>query len=243
MKYKILTFLIIFSSCTTNYTKFENKKPYNATGFAYIYNELDFQKKIIKKKFENDKLQIAHNNLKTGSLIKLINPKTKESLVLKNTGKTVYPDFYKILITKKVANELNIDYELPIVELIELKKNKSFVAKKAKIFNEEKKISSNAPVTSVEISNISKNKEIKRKTIDKIYILIASFYSNESATFLKNRIKNEISSFDSEKIIIKKRKAQKIDLLSGPYSTVNLLKNDYIQLKNFGFEELNIIIN
>ncbi len=243
MKYKILTFLIIFSSCTTNYTKFENKKPYNATGFAYIYNELDFQKKIIKKKFENDKLQIAHNNLKTGSLIKLINPKTKESLVLKNSGKTVYPDFYKILITKKVANELNIDYELPIVELIELKKNKSFVAKKAKIFNEEKKISSNAPVTSVEISNISKNKEIKRKTIDKIYILIASFYSNESATFLKNRIKNEISSFDSEKIIIKKRKAQKIDLLSGPYSTVNLLKNDYIQLKNFGFEELNIIIN
>ena len=47
-----------------------------------------------------------------------------------------------------------------------MKKNKSFVAKKAKMFNEEKKISSNAPVTSVQISNISKNKnKIKNKRL------------------------------------------------------------------------------
>ena len=241
MKYKILTFLIIFSSCTTNYTKFENKKPYNATGFAYIYNELDFQKKIIKKKFENDKLQIAHNNLKTGSLIKLINPKTKESLVLKNSGKTVYPDFYKILITKKVANELNIDYELPIVELIELKKNKSFVAKKAKIFNEEKKISSNAPVTSVQISNISKNvKKTKKQKNNKIYITIATFYSEEVAEFLKKRISKEIPNYETKKLKLRKKSNKEIALISGPYKTINLVKNDYILLKKFGFEELDI---
>ena len=130
-----------------------------------------------------------------------------------------------------------------MLKIYEVKKNKSFVAKKAKIYNEEKKISSNAPVTSVEISNISKNKKSKKKINEKIYILIASFYSKDSATFLKKRIKDEILSFDSQKIKIKKRKSQKIDLLSGPYSTVNLLKNDYILLKNFGFEELNILIN
>ncbi len=243
MKFKILAFLIILSSCSTNYTKFENKKPYNATGFAYIYNHLDFDKNIIKNKFENDELQISHKDLKVGTLIRLLNPKTGDSLVLKNLKKTDYPDFYKILITKKVADKLNINYQLPIIELIELKKNKSFVAKKAKIFNEEKKISSNAPVTSVEISNISKNKKSIKKSNDQMYILIASFYSNDSAVFLKERITDEILTFDSQKIKIKKRKTQKIDLLSGPYNTVNLLKNDYILLKNFGFEELNIIIN
>ena len=57
-----------------------------------------------------------------------------------------------------MQKNLNLNKDLPILEIIEIKKNKSFVAKKAKIFNEEKKISSKAPVASVQISNISKNK-------------------------------------------------------------------------------------
>ena len=60
------------------------------------------------------------------------------------------------------SNKLNIEQKLPFVEILEIKKNKSFVAQKAKIFKEEKKISSNAPVTSVKISNISKNKTRKK---------------------------------------------------------------------------------
>ena len=32
-------------------------------------------------------------------------------------------------------------------------------------------------------------------------------------------------------------------LFQGPYTSVNLLKNDYIKLKNFGFEELDIYTN
>ena len=43
--------------------------------------------------------------------------------------------------------------------------------------------------------------------------------------------------------ILSPKKLIKITLLSGPYSTINLMKNDYIQLKNFGFEELDISIN
>ena len=50
-----------------------------------------------------------------------------------------------------------------IIRNIEIKKNKSFIAEKAKIYNEEKKIPSKAPVTSVQISNISKKKIIKKK--------------------------------------------------------------------------------
>ena len=71
---------------------------------------------------------------------------------------------------------MNINPDLPHVEILELKKNKSFVAKKAKIFSEEKKLSNKAPVDSVQISNISKGNIIKNKSKkDKIYIVIASF--------------------------------------------------------------------
>ena len=95
--------------------------------------------KIIKGKMNNDIMQISHQNLKTGTLIKIINPKNKKSIVLKNIKRIKYPDFYKILITKPVAEKLKFNKNLPILEIIEIKKNKSFVAEKAKIYNEEKK--------------------------------------------------------------------------------------------------------
>ena len=36
------------------------------------------------------------------------------------------------MITQKVAEDLNIDKDLPLVEVLEIKKNKSFIAKKQK---------------------------------------------------------------------------------------------------------------
>ena len=189
-------------------------------------------------------LQIAHKDLRAGTLIKLINLQTKESIVLKNTKKINYPDFYKILITKPVAKKLNINNQLPLIEVLELKKNKSFVAEKAKIYQEEKKISSNAPVTSVQIANISKTTfDKKKQKSELIYILIASFYTNEAANILKKRIINETSDYDIKKLFISKKSNKEYEVLSGPYKSINLVKNDYIVFKNFGFEELDIFIN
>jgi hypothetical protein len=244
MKFKIFIFLFLITSCSPHYTKLDNRKPFNTKGFAYIYNQIDYDSKIIKKKLNNELLQISHNNLNVGTLIKLTNLKTNESLVLKNSKKINYPDFYKILITKSVANKLNIDAKLPLIEILEIKKNKSFIAKKAKIYQEEKKISSNAPVTSVQIANISKKKvNKKKKNYENIYILIASFYTNESANILRKRIINEISKYDNKKLQIKKKSNKEFEVLSGPYKSINLVKNDYIVFKNFGFEELDIFIN
>ena len=61
-------------------------------------NDLDFQNKLIKGKLDNSKLQISHNSLSLSTHIKIINPKTKDYIVLKNI-KINYPDFYKILIS------------------------------------------------------------------------------------------------------------------------------------------------
>ena len=243
MKYKLII-LLFLTSCAQNYSKLELNQPFSSKGFAYIYNDEDFINKIIKRKLDNNSLQVAHNKLRPGSLIKIINIKTNDSIILKNNKRFQYPEFYKILITKPVAEKLNLQIDLPLVEVTEIKKNKSFIAKKTKVFKEEEKIHSNAPVETVTINNISKNKKSKNKSIkDKFYIIIAEFYSNNSALTLKKRITQELANFDSKKLYIKSKKSNKITLLSGPYNSINLIKNDYIQLKDFGFEELDISIN
>ncbi len=244
MKFRFFIVLFVFYSCTTNTTKIENKPAYNTKGFAYIFNDIDYKNKTIKGKLDNEKLQISISVLKVNTLVKIINLKTKDSITIKNSKKIDYPDFYKVLITQAVADKINVNNENLLVEIVELKKNKSFIAKKAKIFNEEKKISSNAPVTSVKISNISKNKgQIKTQQKDNFYILIATFYSMRTAEFLKERIIKEIPSYDIKKLKIRKKSNKESNLISGPYKTINLMKNDYIQLKKFGFEDLNFITN
>lgn len=244
MKFNLLILILLLSSCTTNYTKIDNRKPYYAKGFAYIYNIKDYENKLIKVKLDNNLLQISHSNLKLGAMVKLINPTTKEQLTIKNTKKINYPDFYKILITRKVADELNIDDQLPLVEVLEMRKNKSFIAEKAKIYQEEKKLPEKAPVASVQIDNISKKKDKTKKIKDKeIFILVGTFYLIESAEFLKQRIAKEITNFDINKIKIKRKNSKEIEVISGPYKSVNFLKNDYIKLKNIGFEEMDIFIN
>ena len=244
MKFSFFILIFILFSCSPALKTLNQKKSYSATGFAYVYNDYDFKNKIILGKLNNEKLQISHQNLKTGTLIKIINPKNNKSIILKNLKRIKYPDFYKILITKPIMDELVLSEELPILEIIEIKKNKSFIAEKAKIYNEEKKISSNAPVTSVKISNISKDKKGKITTkSNKIFIHIASFYSIDTANFLKQRIVKEVSDFDANKLKIKQINNKETHVISGPYTSVNLLKNDYIKLKNFGFEELDIYTN
>ena len=243
MKYKLLIFLFFILSCSPHLKTLNQKEPYSSKGIAYIYNDIDFNNKIIKGKMNSTVMQISQKNLKIGTLLKISNPKNKKSVVLKNTKRIKYPDFYKILITEPVVRELELNVDLPILEIIELKKNKSFVAKKAKIFNEEKKIPSKAPVASVQISNISKNKIKKiNKTPDDIYIHICTFYSFETAKFLRSRIVKQVNELD-KKVKIKKINNKETHVISGPYRSINLLKNDYSRLKNFGFEELDIFIN
>tara|TARA_A100001015_G_scaffold22602_1_gene25632 strand:+ start:1034 stop:1771 length:738 start_codon:yes stop_codon:yes gene_type:complete len=244
MKYKIFILILVVFSCSPNLKTLDQKKPYTAKGFAYVYNKKDFQNKIVSGKLNNEKFQVSNQKLRTGTLIKIINPKNNKSIILKNIKRVKYPDFYKILITKPVMDELELNVDLPVLEILEIKKNKSFVAEKAKIYNEEKKISSNAPVTSVKISNISKDKS--KKIINyqnKIFIHIASFYSLDTAKFLKQRITKEMLDFDINKLKIKQISKNETYVISGPYTSVNLLKNDYIKLKNFGFEELDIYTN
>ena len=243
MKFRVFFLLIFLCSCTQNVSKINLKQPFNSKGFAYIYNEKDFLNKLIKKKLNQDELQIAHNKLRPGTLIKITNPKKGNSIVLKNNKRFSYSNFYKILITQPVAEKLKLNTNKPFVEIIELKKNKSFVAKKTKIFNEEKNVHSKAPVEIVKIDNISIKRNQKKPIENNFSIIIGSFYSKDSALFLKKIIISELPRFNSKKLYIKSSNLNKISLLSGPYNSINVMKKDYLLLEKLGFEELDINID
>ena len=74
MKFKIIILLLFLSACKQNYKSLNLKTPFNSKGLALIYNVDDFNDKIINRKLDDSKLQNAHNKIKNGALIKIINP-------------------------------------------------------------------------------------------------------------------------------------------------------------------------
>ena len=115
MKFKYLIFFIFFIACTTNYSGRINKQTFTSKGFAYIYNEKDFLNKLIKK-IDNSSTIIAHNSLRKGTLLNITNPRTKKSIKLKTNYKIDYPNFYKILLSKKASDLLELEEDFPYIE-------------------------------------------------------------------------------------------------------------------------------
>ena len=56
-----------------------------------------------------------------------------------------------------------MDKNNPYVEIIEIKKNKTFIAKEGNIFEEEKTVVESAPVDEVEIDDLSENQSNDNK--------------------------------------------------------------------------------
>ena len=243
MKFKyFIIFSFLLSCAGSNFTKM-SIIPYNAKGFALIFNENDYQDKIVSIRLKNDKPYASTNMINAGKTLRLTNPENKKTIEIKNYRKSKYPLFYKILINENIASQLSLDRDVPFIEIQEIKKNKSFVAKETTTFSEEKKISNKAPVTKVRIDNISKDKIInKMKKTKKFDIILGEFYSINSAKLLEKRLKTELRNFNLKMLRINIKTANKIELISGPYKNINKLKKDFISLTNFGFEDLDIKI-
>ena len=244
MKFRILIFLLILSSCVSNQTtsvkKIKTFTPYSSKGFALIYQESDFIDKIISKKLDNNELHVAHRKLGRNKILVLTNPENNKSIELKISKKIKYPDFFNVLITKKVSDKLELNNEFPYIEVHQKIKNKSFVAKKAEMFKEEKSVSNKAPVTKIKIDNISKTKEktIKIANKKKFFILIGEFYSNQSAYNLRNKLVDVY--IKKELLMVRKLGKNRFELSTGPYFSINTLKNAYFALNKYGFEDLDI---
>ena len=77
MKFRII-FLLFFLNCcvpsSQNTIKnTESFVPYNSKGFALIYEEEDFKNKIVSKKLDSEKFQVAHRKLGRNKILILTN--------------------------------------------------------------------------------------------------------------------------------------------------------------------------
>jgi hypothetical protein len=141
--------------------------------------------------------------------------------------------------------ELNLDQDFPFIEVNEIKINKSFIAEKAITEKEERLIPNKAPIEKINIDNISiKEQGSKKSKKTKTYsILVADFYSQESAELLRDRLAEVLAASNYQMITINKKNDKSFELLMGPYNTINKLKNDYNILSQSKFEDLDIKIN
>ena len=243
-KIHILFILIFLYSCAgyekNKSAKDDKKIYYSSSGFALIYEDFLYEDKTINKKINNELILILHSTLKNNTPVRITNLKNSKSLETKVYKKANYPKIFSVVVTKKIASILDLDIENPFVEIIEIKKNKKFIAKEGNIFDEEKKVANTAPVDEIEMDNltasvIKKNKEASKK--EKFMIVVSDFYYKDSAVSLKNDLSKKILLSN---IFIKKINNKKYRLLIGPFKNFNALKTTYISLNNLGFESLNI---
>ena len=216
------------------------EQTYSSKGFALIYEDSFFEKKIVNRKLNNNQNYVLHSFLKNNTLVTISNPFNSKSLTAKVKKTLKYPPIYNIVITKKIADNLDLDVNNPYVEFFTVKENVKFIVKEASIFEEEKNVADKAPVTSININDLSVStvkSEVKKK--EPSYIIdIADFYFLESAETIKNKFEKEANLVN---ITIKKISKNKFKVYSGPYASFNSMKETYLGLNELGFENLDII--
>ena len=155
--------------------------------------------------------------------------------------KTKYPYFYASVISKRISDEIELDESEPYVEIKEIIDGSSFVAKKAKTHDEEKKVATKVPVDDIQINDLSSKskKKIKFKKKKFTYIIkIADFYFNESAIQMKSKIIDETSIV---KVNIKKISNSNFRVFLGPFLDLNSLKTSFNAINVLDFENIEII--
>ena len=163
-----LLFFIIFLSCTSNYSIYEKK------GFAKI----NYDNQVISP-------------LPKGTLLKVTNIKNKKSMVIttndtnKNLGSRI------IILSDNIFKELKLNKNLPLIHIQTLRKNKIFIAKKTKIYEQEKRVDKKVVIEKINIMNLAKEKKNK----DSIYLNFGPFYNkiyaNQMYKILKLKLNNK----------------------------------------------------
>ena len=245
----ILIISILFLSACNNQFDQNNKnlvyisdQKYSNTGFALIYDDELKKEKKISKKIDNRSLLIFHNKIKKNSFVKITNPANDKSIIAEVISNNVkFSDFYNSVITNRIAEELSLDHNEPYIDLVLISSNSTFIAKKAKTFDEEKSVAEKVPVDGITIDNLGKDKikEVKIKKHKFSYsIKIADFYYRDSAENMVNRIKDETNI---KKSVIKKLSKTKYRVLLGPFNDIKKLEKSFNEIKVLNFENIEIL--
>ena len=251
MFYKNFLSLIIFvilANCTAG-NLLENKPSvvivngYSNKGFALVYNEDLYKKKIINNKIDERSLIVFQKNLKVNSQVKITNILNNKSLIASVGKKSIYPSFNNVVLSIRIAEELDLDIDQPYVEVLEILENSIFIAKKAKTYDQEKNVAVKAPVNNISINdlNIVKKKDKENLNIKFSYMIkVADFYFNDTALMMLERIRSESLIKDPK---IKKISNKKYRVYLGPFNNINSLQKSYNDISILEFENIEIIKN
>ena len=242
---QVVIFCLLLLGCeqAKNTSKNDNLKvehKYRNSGFALVYK--DKLKDI--KKLENRSLSIYHKSLKKRSIVKITNPKNDKYLIAEvKSNRVKFSNFYNSVLSLRIAEELELDFDEPFVELILVSKDSTFIAKKAKMFEEEKTVAEKAPVDGIQINDLNNKKSKIKKGKDKIFsysIKVADFYYKDTAEMMIKRIKEESSI---KNLNISKLSETKYRVLIGPFNDIKTLKKSFEKMNTLNFENLEILNN
>jgi len=251
MLYKNLLLIIIFlfsSNCSTenlitNKSNIGLINNYTNSGFTLIYNENLYKDKIISQQINERSITILQKNLKKNTQVKITNILNNKSLIATVGKKSKYPSFYNAVLSKRIAEELDLNIKQPYIEILEILEHSTFIAQKAKTYEEEKNVAVKAPVNSISIKNLNAvtRNDVKNSITKFTYIVkIADFYFKETALIMLNRIKTE-SSIKNPKI--EKISDKKYRVYLGPFNNINTLQKSYNNISILEFDNIEIIKN
>ena len=246
-KLLIILLILFLTACqqfddNKKIVNYSNYLKYSNSGFTLIYDEQLKKNNKISKRIDNRALVIFHKKIKKNSFVKITNPVNDKSIIAKVISNNVqFSDFYNSVITKRIANELSIDLNEPYIDLVLISENSTFIAKKAKTFDEEKNVAEKAPVDGITIDNLgadlNKKKQVKKHKF--LYsIKIADFYYKDSAENMILRIKKETNLKNP---LIKKLSQTKYRVLLGPFNDIKKLEKSFDEIKLLEFENLEIL--
>ena len=248
MPSKILTFLLflILNSCVTTPVEKKDssttlKSYFLNKGFTLVYNEELYKEKLVKGQIDDRSLIIFQKNLKKDTKVKITNLINSKYIIATVGKKVEYPYFYNSVISRRISKNLEIDKLEPYVEIKELLEGSSFIAKKAKTFDEEKTVASKAPIDDIQIKDLNNNEKEKSKVNIKKFsyiIKIADFYFEKSADQMKTRVLTETSI---KKVNINKLSKNKFRVYLGPFNNLNALKNSFNAINVLQFDTIEII--
>ena len=250
MNYKIifLFFFLILNSCVNTQIEkkekiFTNKSFFVNKGFTLIYSEDLNKNNLISNKLNERSLIIFQKNLKKDTHVKITNLINQKYIIAKVGKNASYPNFFNSVISSRIGKELEIDKNEPYIEIKEIHSKSLFIAKKSKMFEEEKKVATKAPVDDVNIKDLTNSSNKKKKKIKKKFnyiIKVADFYFEKSANSMLLRIKNETSI---KKVKINKISSTKFRVFLGPFGDLNSLKKQFNAINTLQFENIEIIEN
>jgi hypothetical protein len=250
MNYKslLIVFFIFLLGCeqnnlNKNVVNLELMSKYKNSGFALVYDPLLKKEKKISKKIDERSLHIFHKNLKKNSFVKITNPINQKTVIAEViSNKARFSDFYNSVITSRIAKELSLNLDEPYIDLVLISQNSTFIAKKAKTFDEEKKVAEKAPVDGIQIDNLGdinqQKKEVLKEEIFSYSIKIADFYYKDSAMNMSNRIINETNITNP---LIKTLSNTKYRVLLGPFNDIKKLEDSFNEIKSLDFENIEIL--